>query len=56
MSSMHLIHYNRRYVSIIQAAEFLCEFRFQSKRGSMTFMTAVMVVMSGLVGPGHRWH
>ena len=46
----YLNHYRLRAVSITQAAEFLCEFRYQRGGGSMTFMTAVMVVMSGVVG------
>lgn len=46
----YLKNYRCRAVSMIQAAEFLCEFRYQRGGGSMTFLTAVMVVMSGVVG------
>ena len=48
--SEYMNHHGCRAVSIVQAAEFLCDVRLKRNGGSMNFITAIMVVLSGVVG------
>ena len=48
---VNFLNHNRCHtISIIQAAEILCEARFARGHGSMPFMTSITIVLSGIVG------